>query len=171
MAQRKSSLAVKAKIDSPSLKRTLKKLDVVDDRIRKKAITKVQRTNAKIILAVARSYAPKEIGKDELSEERAGLYKRAMGSKVKVYRNGVVIVVVGARRGFKKQIGVRKRGKNKGQPVFYDPAKIAHLIERGTKRSRARPHLRPALDDTRSRVIDNTIRQVRDVIVASGGRL
>lgn len=61
--------------------------------------------------------------------KRTGLYKKSVGSKIKTYKGTTVVGVIGARHGFKKQVGVRLRGKNKGKAVFQDPAKYGHLAE------------------------------------------
>src|SRR4051812_13056965 len=56
--------------------------------------------------------------------EVKGLYKKSIGSKVSV-KGDRVVGVVGPRRGFKTQVGTRKRkGKksNAGDPVMQDPA-------------------------------------------------
>jgi HK97 gp10 family phage protein len=76
---------------------------------------------------------------------RGGLLRKAMGYKVKVYRNsGVAVAICGARTGFRQEIGVVIRGPRAGQPVFADPVKYAHLANNGTKNSPPHDFMRPA---------------------------
>lgn len=98
----------------------------------------------RVAARMVKDLVPVEVGTDALSRARSKTMKRSIGIKV-VTRNGVVIVIVGPRRGFKKQVGVRTRGKAKGQPVCYDPVKVFHLIERGSKGTRAFAPLRRTL--------------------------
>lgn len=162
---------VTAKIENRSLLRTLRKLHHLVDEIRNKALRRGAKRGASIILAAAKSMAPVELGTDSLARARAGLLRRSLGTKIKVYPSGRVVAIIGVRRGMKKAIGRRVRGKNKGAIVYYDPAKTAHLVELGTSRSRARPFLRPALDATRGGVVDGMIREIRDTIQRAGERL
>lgn len=74
-----------------------------------------------------------------------GLLKKSLGQKVKTYaKSNTVVAIVGPRKGFRKRIGTITRGKNKGQPVYADPVKYAHLVELGTRHSSPKPFLRPA---------------------------
>lgn len=85
----------------------------------------------------------------------AKLLKKSIGSKVKVYR-GIAVGIIGPRKGFRTQIGVRIRGKNKGQPYYQDPAKIAHLVESG----HGGPHAAPAhpFQGPSFKVVESSIR-------------
>lgn len=100
------------------------------------------------------------IGKDLLwaakarTPKRTGLLYKSLGRKVKSYRSGAVVVaIVGARKGFRKQVGVRvkdsrpgtKYPKRKGDPIYADPTKYLHLVNLGTFRSRAYRMLQEAL--------------------------
>ena len=74
-----------------------------------------------------------------------GLLRKSLGYKVKTYtKTGTAVAVCGPRKGFREQIGVVSRGKDKGKPIFADPQKYAHLVENGTRRTSAKPWLRPA---------------------------
>lgn len=74
-----------------------------------------------------------------------GLLAKAIGRKIKVYRqSGVAVGVVGARKGFVRYV----IGKN-GRARKMDPIKYQHLVEYGTRRTRAKPFLRPAWDATK----------------------
>lgn len=76
-----------------------------------------------------------------------GQLKNSIGWKVNFYRKSkVAVAIVGPRDGFREQIGVVTRGKNKGKPVFVNPSKYAHLVELGTRGSKAKPFLQPAAE-------------------------
>jgi hypothetical protein len=71
---------------------------------------------------------------------REGLrqYARSLGKKVTQYRGGTIVTAtVGVREGFDVTAGTFSRGKRRGKPRMIRPNKYAHLIEWGTKRSRA----------------------------------
>lgn len=89
---------------------------------------------------------------------RTGLLQKSIGAKVKAFSSGVVVGIVGPRKGFKQQVGVRTKGgtkSKKGDPVYHDPAHIAHLVELGHGGPRpapAYPFLRPAFEENRDRI-------------------
>jgi hypothetical protein len=56
----------------------------------------------------------------------SGTLRKAIGRKVKTYRSGVVVGLVGARKGFARTVT-----REDGSTVVEDPAKILHLIETG----------------------------------------
>ncbi len=71
-----------------------------------------------------------------------GLLKKSYGRKIKTYRNGTVVVLLGARTGFAQVVGQTADGKTiKQNPTSYD-----HFSELGTANEQAQPHLRPAFD-------------------------
>jgi HK97 gp10 family phage protein len=74
-----------------------------------------------------------------------GALKKSIGHKVRVYKRAVV-AIVGPRDGFRERIGTVSRGKNKGKPIYNNPSKYAHLVELGTRHSKAQPFLRPAAE-------------------------
>lgn len=127
------------------------RLNLLKLNIQKKALRRGITKISRLITKSAKAKAPKEIGgKGSLARARAGTYRKSIGQKVKTYSNGAVVGIIGARKGFRKQIGVRVRGANKGQPIFHDPAKIGHLIELGhggPAPAGPHPHLRPALNE------------------------
>jgi HK97 gp10 family phage protein len=87
--------------------------------------------------------------------EPAKVLKKSIIAKVKAdKRGGGVIGLIGPKKG-KIKIGQRiRKGKksNVGDPIYEDASNIAHFVELGTKRSRARPFLRPALKESRSEI-------------------
>lgn len=139
--------------------------------VRNKYLRKAMNAAGTIVLKVMRRLAPVEVGRDELSRNRSKVLKKSLGRKVKAYaKKGVMIVIVGPRRGFRKQVGVRKRGKNVGQPVYYDPAKTAHLVEKGTSHSAAKPFARPAGDTTKAQVEAAVVKIIDDGIKAESAK-
>jgi HK97 gp10 family phage protein len=123
----------------------IRALQDVDKKLRKKLLRKAVNEASKIVLRAAKGYAP----------VKTRLLRRSLGRKVKVYSGtGAVVAWVGPRMGFRETVGTRTRGKRKGDPVFANPVKYAHLVERGTKRSRAIPFLGPAGESTQDAARD-----------------
>ena len=115
----------------------------VQQKVLRSAVGKATR----VMLKGQKRRVPVEVGRDELSRARSKRLKKSLGVKVKTYRaSGVIVGLIGPRRGFREQVGVRTRGKNVGQPVYYDPAKTAHLVEKGTSRSAAKSFVRSTAD-------------------------
>ncbi len=81
---------------------------------------------------------------------KSGLLAKSLGDKVKTYKSATVVGIVGVRKGFRKEVGARKDGK----PIFEDPAKIIHLVELGTKHSRAAHFLESAMNNNHAAVRD-----------------
>ena len=89
-----------------------------------------------------------------------GTLKRSIGSKVVSYPSGAVVGVVGARKGFRRQVGVARVDsrpgtrypRNAGTPIYANPEKYMHLAELGTVRSRAAGFLSRALRVTGAEV-------------------
>jgi HK97 gp10 family phage protein len=102
-------------------------------RIVKKAVTKTVQPVAKAVKAACPVRDAKDV--------KGGTLKKSIGYRVGANKQtGKVSAAVGARKGFKREIG---KGKD-GSPVYADPAKYMHLVEYGTYRSRALPFVRPA---------------------------
>jgi HK97 gp10 family phage protein len=129
-------------------------LDVLKRTLRNRILRQAAVKAARIMAKLAKQNAPVEIGTDNLSRARAGQYKRSIGWKVAILKDGSIVAIAGARRGFRKVIGVRVRGKNVGKEVVTDPAKIAHLVEFGSVRSQARPHIRPAIEAAKGPILE-----------------
>jgi len=68
---------------------------------------------------------------------QGGTLKKSLGYKVDSKKSGFAKAVIGARRGYKRQVGVIKTGPNAGTPVMADPAKYLHLVEYGTRNAPA----------------------------------
>lgn len=116
----------------------LRALDAAGKNLKKKGTRKAVGAAGKIILKAAKSRVRRV----------SGLLARSLGRKVKVYRgSGVAVAIVGPRKGYKQEV-VRD-----GRIATSDPIRYAHLVERGTMRSQALPFLQPALDSTKTQVV------------------
>jgi HK97 gp10 family phage protein len=130
------------------LTHALNQLEGVERSVRKKLLRKFVNEATKLVLKDAKQLAPVA----PLGTLR-GLYRKSLGRKIKSYQGGVVQVgLVGARGGFRYPAGVASKGKSKGDVLYQDPVKIAHLLEKGTAHAAACPHLRPALDKNRAAI-------------------
>jgi HK97 gp10 family phage protein len=74
-----------------------------------------------------------------------GTLKRSIGSKVKTYKSGTTVGLIGPRKGMGREVVARK-GPKAGRVEFRDPVRYAHLVEFGTRKFPARPFIRPAWD-------------------------
>ncbi len=95
------------------------------------------------VLSSARALAPV----DPAQAGSPGLYRRSLGVRYAEYGAGV-FAFVGPRHGFRALV----RRRLDGRPVYQDPAKIGHLVERGHGGPAPAPpheHLRPAWDRSR----------------------
>lgn len=144
--------AIQARIEGVA--EVLKALDGVDAKLRKKGVRAAVSKGGQVILSRARKTAPKQ----------TGLLKKSLGKKVKVYRHsGNAVAVVGPRTGFR---GVVTRD---GRQVTGDPTKYAHLVELGTVRAKAKPFLRPAIEQQKKAILDAMASAVRKVLGTTGG--
>lgn len=137
----------------------VREADKLSKGLKNKAIRiSMNKAAAKVKAAVV-SNAPK----------RYGYLQKAQRIKVKNYKAGVVwVAVVGPKSDFKKAKGKVKRGPKKGSPIYHRPSAYARLVEKGTKFAKARPYLKPALEQTAA-VYMNTLRlsikeQVRQLL-------
>src|SRR5262245_9956684 len=130
------------------------------NRILRKALTQAARPMTKD----ARARAPRE----------SGLLKKSIGSVTRTDKKGFVLVVIGPRTGFKREVKIKKtrvfrqRGSRtvfvaKPTPdqlvMLRNPVKYAHLVELGTRFRRARPFLRPAFTSNEKGAL-NTIARI-----------
>lgn len=84
---------------------------------------------------------------------RTGLLHKSITIKVKRYTSqGVIYAAVGANR---STVGTLPNGRR------LVPANYAHLVEKGTRNSRAEPFMRPALDANRKRVFEQITARAR----------
>lgn len=111
------------------------------NKIMRKATTKA----AKPVKVAVKSGAQKA--------KRYGYLNKSIGVKVKTYKDNV-IAVVGPRSKYSVTKGVYKKGKKKGADKVFRPSYYAHLVEKDTKHSKAKPFLKPALDSTENVYLD-----------------
>lgn len=78
---------------------------------------------------------------------RFGYLAKSIGVKIKIY-DGVAVAIVGPKSKWSKEVGTWTKGKKKGEPKVFRPSFYEHLIEKGTKRTKAKPVLAPALSST-----------------------
>lgn len=125
-------------------------LEAIERTARKRAIVlKAVKAGAKIVQRRAKPATPK----------RSGALRQSIGIKTQKGSRGktLAFAVIGARAKVSKVY----RGKT------VRPAKYAHLVERGTKRTAARPFLKPALDSQKSQIS----RAILDTLAAEIARV
>jgi HK97 gp10 family phage protein len=128
--------------------------------------------NKALRIAVNRSASPVKAAVAGNAPRRHGYLSKSIRIRVRNYKgNDVWLAVIGPSSKFRKAKGKRKRGPNKGQPIYHNPSKYAHLVERGTKRSKASPFLKPALQshqNTYRQSLTENIRREVDAMLAKG---
>lgn len=102
------------------------------------AVIRAAQRAAKPVRASAEAHAQ--------SIRRYGFLAKSFGTKTRVYTRGGLATVIGPKMSYSRVKGKYTRGPRKGQGRRHTPYRYAWLLERGTKRSRKRPFLRPALD-------------------------
>lgn len=134
----------------------------VKNRALKRGMTKVARLGAKLTKAHLGS-TRKLRSRDDRG---TGQLKKSIGQKVYM-KGGTVVTIIGPRTGFKIQVGTRTRGGKKskpGDPIYHDPAKIAHLVEfghAGPHPAPAHPFMRPAWRELKPEVYPIMAREVQ----------
>lgn len=114
------------------------RLELVKKGMKTKILRKAVNAATKIALGAARRRAPVE----------TGLLKKSLGRKTKTYRDSAVVVgIVGPRADMGKTVTLAS-----GRQQYRDPAKTAHLVERGTRHSQARPFMRPAWEESKAAI-------------------
>lgn len=158
------------------LEETIKRLDGLKRRVKNTILRKAMRRATAIVLKAARGNCPKD----------TGLLRKSLGSKVKAYRqSGVVVGLVGPRKGFKQEVTRKGGGKMQADPVRY-----AHLVEFGRKEVTTtktvlsdgttvfgrsvrmvppRPFLRPAWDQNKAAVREVIANTVAEELTKRGG--
>ncbi|VTR95240.1 : HK97-gp10_like [Gemmata massiliana] len=85
--------------------------------------------------------------------KRFGYLAKSIRIRLRLYPADRFVAVVGPASKFTRTKGVYKRGKRKGEKRLFKPSKYAHLVERGTRHSKAKPWLKPAHDATAARFL------------------
>ncbi len=137
--------------------------DSIQKRIVKKGVTKMVQPVTKAVKAAS----PVRDEKDR----QGGTLKKSLGHKVSAKRSGFAKAVIGARRGFKRQIGVVKRGKNAGRPIFADPVKYLHLVEYGTKYAAAKRFVKRTWQQQKRQAVTTFIQVVREGIKTQAAKV
>lgn len=144
------------------LDEVLSGLDGLKKSLRTKHLRKATNDIARNILWGAKARTPK----------RRGILYKSLGRKVKVYKSGVLVAIVGARKEYRQQVGVRvkdsgpsaKYPKKAGDPIFANPTKYLHLVELGTSRGKAHHMLRDAARAARSMMRSRVVEAVEDAL-------
>ena len=90
---------------------------------------------------------------------------RSIRIRLRVYPNDRFFAVIGPKSKFEGARGKFKRGKRKGQPRKIKPAKYAHLVNKGTKRSKGRHWLEKAYAASVQRFYSTVIAEIRAEIL------
>lgn len=127
-------------------KEVLAKLNRFNETVQQRIVKKAVRKGAKWIAQAAKRKAPVV----------TGLLKKSIGFKVGRARRSkaTVIGIIGPRRGFKKIVDGKSR----------DPVRYAHLVEKGTSKTGAKPFLRPALEQEKGGAIQEIADEMRKEI-------
>ena len=94
---------------------------------------------------------------------RYGFLAKSMYFKTKVYKQAVALVV-GPRSKYVRIKGKRKRGPKKGQPIRHRPSYSLHLLDRGGKRLRPKPVMKPAFNSAREHYLHRLTDEIRSGI-------
>lgn len=86
--------------------------------------------------------------------KRFGYLGKSIRIKLKGYPADRFVAVIGPSTKYTRTKGKFKRGKRKGEKRVFKPSKYARLVETGTGRSKARPWLKPAYDESAGPFID-----------------
>lgn len=131
----------------------LRAIDRLPEELRKGAEKKVLQSAGAVIRKAAKSNAPVRSKVEAAQGWQPGLLKKSIGLNVKKVR-GTYTARIGPRTGFRRVVGIRESGENAGNPYFQDPTKYSHLVEYGTSRAPARPFISPAVERTKSAVVN-----------------
>ena len=161
--------AIQGKITG--LKESIRSLDGLDKKLRTKILRKAVKAGAVELRKEMRSRVP--VSRDETAPQLVhGLLRASMGEKIKIYRKGIAVAIVGPRSGFKKnrktgqreRTGIGKRAlriatkKNLGQKAFIqNPTYYAHLA--GPKRKPE--YMKAAFQAARDRARDAMIATIQ----------
>lgn len=77
---------------------------------------------------------------------RHGFLAKSIGTKTRFYPSKAIVTVIGPKMSFARTKGKFARGPRAGQTRRHVPYLYSWLLEKGTKRSAAKPFLKPAWD-------------------------
>lgn len=140
-------IAVKVEGQEAILKRLENVQSAVRNKLLRRAVNAATLAPYKAAKANAKTVSNQAAANDLVAQanKSTGTLAKSMGRKVKIYRqSGAAVGIVGPRKGFARTVRLKT-----GREVYMDPVKYAHLVEFGTRRSRAKPVMRPAWDSTK----------------------
>lgn len=144
-----------------------------------KALESVKASVARRLLRTGLNTASTPMAKTakRLAPKYHGTLRKSIGKIVKTYPNtGAVVVVIGPRKGFKREVAVKKdkvfrhvRGRilkiaNPAPELLtdlVDPIYYAHIVELGSIYHAPTPFLRPAFDLHKDQLMRNLAEHVR----------
>lgn len=97
------------------------KLDGLKGSLQRKILRRAVTDAAKVVRDRAKANVPIQ----------SGLLRKSIGTKIKTYKTGVVVAIIGARTGFKREVTVK--GPRGSYTQLRNPVYYAHLVEFGTK--------------------------------------
>lgn len=115
-------------------------------------------SGAKVIAQKATELVPVGKGKD------AGLLKNSIGFNTKG-RPGERQARIGPRSAAKVQVGVKTKGKKKGDPIYKRANRYSHLVEYGSAHAPAKPFIQTAIAGAGPAVIDAMSRGMEKALV------
>ena len=122
------------------------KLGDLDKKVRKKAIKRAVRAAGAPILKAAKAKVSK----------RTGGLKKSLKSKIKTYgSSGTTVAIIGPDKDY---LTVDEKGKK------YRPAKIAHIVERGSSVAAAHPFILPAFNQEKENALNIIAAKLREDI-------
>lgn len=159
-----------------------------DAKFRVKGIDKLRNRLARIKPSVERKHmrramlAAGGVIRDEAASRapvRTGLLKRSYRVKYVRRRDGGGLAIIGPKQGMKRAIRRTRRGTFRAigkkklaelqaakSPIrYHDPARIAHLVEKGHKGAPAKPHLFPAYRAKRAAALNKIKQKLREALI------
>lgn len=134
-------------------KQLIKNLEKLGLTVGNRVVRRAANSAMGVMVKAAKAKCPKD----------TGTLKKSLGKKAKTYKNnGITWVAVGPRTGFET---IGEDGKKN------DPNKYAHLVEKGTYKTKAQPFLRPAFDETKGKVLKDLEAKIKQGIQREAEKL
>jgi HK97 gp10 family phage protein len=114
-----------------------RKLDQLPDKLLKKVVRPAVTKSGRIVRKQMKANAPKEFG----------VLQKAFASKVKTYKAGNVVAIIGPKKNI---VGTITHPSGRIEKRV--PANYAHLVELGTTHSAPNPFMRRAYEQTKGQV-------------------
>lgn len=166
-------MAFRRAVEIQGLKPTLRSLLVFKAGTQRKILRPAMNKGTRLLAKILKKLVPVRKSVSSNMSYKGGQSKKSMASKVKTYKE-TVVGIVGPRKGYKLQVGIRVRGKSKGQPFYTDPINISHLIDLG----HGGPHpasgahfMQQAQDEARGPVLSVVKRSIVEGVEKEASRL